>query len=49
MKKIATIAVAGVLALSLAACGGSSASSAAPRSLRPRCFYRSFRCRRRCL
>ena len=30
MKKVATIAMAGVLALSLAACGGSAASSAAP-------------------
>lgn len=35
MKKIATIAVAGVLALSLAACGGSSASSAAPAASAP--------------
>ncbi len=35
MKKIATIAVAGVLALSLAACGGSSASSAAPAASTP--------------
>lgn len=35
MKKIVTIAVAGALALSLAACGGSSASSAAPAASAP--------------
>lgn len=35
MKKIATIAMAGALALSLVACGGSSASSAAPAASTP--------------
>ena len=35
MKKIAAIAMAGALALSLAACGGSSASSAAPAASAP--------------